>query len=394
MFERSPPHRAGLRGAGGQREERRPRPRRGRRSSPRPWAAAGSSPWRVAQSRAGAALGRPGRAGRTQVGRGPPWLLSLSPAGSCVASEDGRRGRAVLRRWGLRPAVGREEGGAGCPARGWVLGPARRFPRRGGAARAEAGSPWSSRSRWLLRGEPASSCPGGSRRGRGSLLAMGGAGGSEHGGQRRPWRRCRGALAGSGACAGRAASGGPSPGAGRSPGPGPPRGGPRERAEGERPWAAGARIAAEQEAGGREQVSPCWRCFPGCGGCRARRRGGVCPLPAGGGEPAVGRRGARPRCRAVGSRPARRRRVPDLAWRPLRGCRAACYHFPLPHRLCLLAGMARVPEMVPKRRAFLTPRARILPPPPPEELWVGQLCVKRRAPHGRQPLIAFIPLNL
>lgn len=221
--------------------------------------------------------------------------------------------------------------------------------------------------------------PGRQESGRGSPLAMGGAGGSEHGGQRRPWRRCQGALAGSGACAGRAASGGPSPGAGGSPGPGSrgsALGAGRGRAavggRGSAVRAARARerIAEEQEAGGREHVSPRLKVFPGvqrmlgleARGClsarQGRRREACCRAAQS--AAALGSSG-----RAAGSRPAclRHRGVPDLASRPLRGCRAPSYHFPFPHSLCLLTGVARVSEMVPELRAFPTLERSFRPPP-------------------------------
>lgn len=78
-----------------------------------------------------------------------------------------------------------------------------------------------------------------------------------------------------------------------------------------------------------------------------------------GGQAACGRAAqsrARPCGRTPGSRLARlrRREVPDVASRALRGCRASFCYFPLPHRLCLVAGVARVPEMVPEHGAFPT----------------------------------------
>jgi len=145
-----------------------------------------------------------------------------------------------------------------------------------------------------------------------------------------------------------------------------PTGAPWGRAEGERPWEAagarcgrtglGGRIAAEQEAG---KFRLCSRCFPESRACRTRRQGGVCPRGrAGGKEPAAGRGGARPCGRPRGAaRLASAAAVPRPCFVAPRGCRAPSYRIPLPHQLCLLAGVARLSE----RRAFPTP-GRGFPP--------------------------------
>lgn len=146
--------------------------------------------------------------------------------------------------------------------------------------------------------------PGRQESGRGSPLAMGGAGRSEHGGRRPSWSRCQGALAGSGAWAGRTASGEPSPGVGGSPGPGSrgsalgaSRGTVAVGGRGSAVREAGARgkTAAEQEAGGREKVSPLLTVFPGVQRVPGPEARGFCRRGrAGCGEPAPGRCRARP----------------------------------------------------------------------------------------------------
>lgn len=93
---------------------------------------------------------------------------------------------------------------------------------------------------------------------RGSPLAMGGAGESEHGGQRRPWRRSQGG-AGRGACAGRAADGWPSPRARGSPNPGSrgsALGTSRERRRGSAVWGEqGSREDCPRAEGRRREES-------------------------------------------------------------------------------------------------------------------------------------------